>query len=166
MGILVWYHFSRPGIWLMTHHFCWIYVPIHLGTCSLFFLHKRKELCGNRVSHDRMCQRGDRKACLGREKPLCTFENGTVASKSLHPIGVTFTPSKFISFYIKMLHVSRGVASASPAGHTTTSLPPLSSSSSPTSLPRPLELPCWASEVTVDLTAWLYHSGWVPYRGC
>ena len=102
----------------------------------MFFLHNRKELCGNRVSHDRMCQRGDRKACLGREKPLCTFENGTVASKSLHPIGVTFTPSKFISFYIKMLHVSRGVASASPAGHTTTSLPPLSSSSSPTSLPQ------------------------------
>jgi hypothetical protein len=42
MGIPAWYHFSRPGIWLMTHCFSWIYVPVHLGKCSLFFLHKQK----------------------------------------------------------------------------------------------------------------------------
>ena len=38
---------------------------------------------------------GDRKCCLGREKPFCIFKNSI--SESKYPIGLVFTPSKIIS---------------------------------------------------------------------
>lgn len=81
----------------------------------MFFLHKQKGTVRNQVSHTCVCQRGNRKGlwnvfrkgCLGRERPFCTFENIIAESNCLCPIGLVFTPSKCIYFYLKMLRVLR-----------------------------------------------------------
>ena len=66
------------------------------AVCSSFT--NRKELHRNRVSHTCVCLRGDRKGCVGGEKPFCELESSITESQaqSLYPFGLVFTPSKLI----------------------------------------------------------------------
>lgn len=49
---------------------------------------------------------GDRKSCLGREKPFSIFKNSISDSKSLVPYWISFYSFK-IYFYLQMLHTLR-----------------------------------------------------------